>query len=579
VTERPGIDGLTPNAGDEPESLVPVEGAERHFGPYLLRYEIASGGMATVYLARARGPAGFDRATALKRIHPHLAKRRDFVEMFLDEARLAARITHPNVCSVFDFGEVEGTYFIAMEYLVGQPLAAIVRAIQERRDLASSTRWRVLAARIVADACEGLHAAHELRDDSGRPLGVVHRDVSPHNVFVTYDGAVKVVDFGVAWAEGRLHHTQTGALKGKLGYMSPEQVRGLAIDRRLDVWSLGVCLWELLTVRRLFAKKQEVDMLQAVMHEAIVPPSALEHGIPAALDAIVMRALDRDVERRYPTARAMARELNAFVSSSGVSAGLADLSELMEELWGEERATKLGVVASVLGSGSDSLPARAEATHTTARPRAPAAPAEIEIDAGEGERDAERRDADVKSRDADVGQRDAGGSDAAETDAGPRPAPPARARWRGPAAAIAAAAASVAAIAAGVYSGAAGTGAAPEPAQIASGEPPAAEPPPAPVEAPAPRTERSRPRASSTAAAVDEAARERARGPGTVNVVARGGWADIYVGGENMGRTPRSFQLPAGRHVIELRPQGELPARRAPVTVRAGETSRLVVPL
>ncbi|MDQ3036444.1 MAG: protein kinase, partial [Myxococcota bacterium] len=362
-----GRDDLTPSLTDEPaESLVAVEDRERHFGRYLLRYEIASGGMATVYLARARGPGGFDRPLALKRIHPHLAKKREFVEMFLDEARLLARITHPNVCSVFDFGEVEGTYYIAMEYLVGQPLVGVLRALEKRPEIASSPRWHALAARIIADAAEGLHAAHELRDESGQPLGVVHRDVSPHNVFVTYDGAVKVVDFGIAWAEGRLHHTQTGSLKGKLAYMAPEQVRGAKLDRRVDVWALGVCLWELLAVRRLFGKRTEVELMQGVMKDPLLPASVVRPGVPLVLDDIALRALERDLDVRFPSARAMGRELNAYVSESGVPAGLADLAELMEDLFPRERAATLGIVATVLGTGSTSLPGSSDRSSTRA---------------------------------------------------------------------------------------------------------------------------------------------------------------------------------------------------------------------
>lgn len=342
------------------ESLVAVAERDRHFGRYLLRYEIASGGMATVYLARSRGPAGFDRPLALKRIHPHLASKREFVDMFLDEARLSARITHPNVCSVFDFGEVDGTYFMAMEYLVGQPLSGLLRALKQRPQLVDSGRWHALAASIIAAACEGLHAAHELRDDEGRPLQVVHRDVTPHNIFVTYDGAVKVVDFGVASAEGRLHQTETGGLKGKLAYMAPEQVARKDIDRRLDVWALGICLWELLTATRLFGKRSEVEVLQAVISAQIPLPSSVRPSVPMVLEEIVMRALERDVEERYPTARAMGRELTAYVSGSGVSAGLADLAELMEEVFAHERSTKLGVVASVLHTGSEMRPPQSQ---------------------------------------------------------------------------------------------------------------------------------------------------------------------------------------------------------------------------
>ncbi len=351
----------------DPGKYVSVDERDRYFGSYFLRFQIASGGMASIYLARARGPIGFDRAVALKRIHPHLAKKSEFVDMFLDEARLGARISHPNVCSVFDFGEVEGTYYMAMEYLIGQPLSSILRALKSRSDIADSARWHAFAASIVAAACEGLHAAHELRDEQGNPLGVVHRDVTPHNIFVTYDGAVKVVDFGVAWAEGRRIHGETG-LKGKLAYMAPEQLNRKDFDRRLDVWALGTCLWELVTATRLFGKRTEIEVLQAAINEQIPLPSSVRKSVPPVLDEIVMRALERDPEDRYPTARAMGRELTAYISGTGVSTGLADLAELMEDLFEVERDTKLSVVASVLRSKADSLPAPA------ALPEAPPVP-------------------------------------------------------------------------------------------------------------------------------------------------------------------------------------------------------------
>jgi serine/threonine-protein kinase len=215
---------------------VPLEGGvEKRFGRYVLSRRIASGGMGTVYLARAVGPGGFDLPVAIKVIHPHLARRRDLVEMFLDEARITARIRHPNVCSVLDFGETEGTWFLAMEYLLGETLSSVIGNLQDDPAAMDDPRYRAISLRILADACEGLHAAHELRDADGRPMNVVHRDVSPHNLFITYDGAVKVLDFGIALARDRVHQTTTGGLKGKYAYMPPEQLQKRPLDRRADV--------------------------------------------------------------------------------------------------------------------------------------------------------------------------------------------------------------------------------------------------------------------------------------------------------------------------------------------------------
>src|SRR5262245_21397103 len=278
------------------ESVPPPapQPVQRQLGRYQLMLELASGGMATVYLARVAGAAGFEKLVALKRIHAHLAKQQKFTEMFLDEARIAARIGHPNVCDVFDFGEADGTYYLAMEYLLGETVSRLMR--KRTHDPSPWTSHELaLLARIVAEAAQGLHAAHELRDDRGEPMHVVHRDVSPQNLFVTYDGAAKVVDFGIARARGRIHDTTTGSIKGKYAYMSPEQVKNQTLDRRTDVWALGAILWEMLTRKRLFRRDSEVDTLMAVNDEAIAPPSSVRSDVPTSFDPIVMGALTRKV--------------------------------------------------------------------------------------------------------------------------------------------------------------------------------------------------------------------------------------------------------------------------------------------
>ena len=604
-----GVGGLTPSIeGSEPDQFVSVDEDERAFGRYHLRFEIASGGMATVYLARSKGAAGFDRAVAVKRIHPHLAKKKEFVEMFLDEARLGARITHPNVCSVFDFGEVDGTYFMAMEYLVGQPMSSLLRALNGRPEVASSKRWHALAAKIIGDACEGLHAAHELTDERGQKLGVVHRDCSPHNIFVTYDGGVKVVDFGVARSEGRLHHTQTGALKGKLGYMSPEQVGGKDVDRRLDVWALGVCLWELLAVKRLFGKRQEVELIQAVAGEPIRPPSSVRAGIPRELDRIVLKALERDLDKRYPTARAMARDLNAFVSSSGVSAGLADLSELMEELFERERATKLGVVASVLATGSDALFAGSKSGQRVIEAGAALVPTNVipgpaALPATQIHESARTTPGAFAFPEPNVGKTTPSApafhvaSPPSESSASAVPL------WIWPAALAGVLLIVLLGIGVAATTGAPapearalpmttatyppGTSVDPATALVVRPTPPlpiepAASPSPivdvvAPPVVPATTALAPAP-AAEPSETVHRAPAHARTGPGTIAIGVTGGWADIDVDGEARGRTPRSIEVPAGRHDVELRMSGHAPGLHRSVTVRAGATSRLVVP-
>ncbi len=213
------------------QALRIIPSGKRRVGRYTLLYHFATGGMANLYLARFTGPDGFEKKVAIKKIHEHLNKEQDFIRMFVDEARLSARISHPNVVQVLELGTEDDTHFIAMEYVNGENLTALVR----RTKLPFS-----YSARVIADAAAGLHSAHELCDQDDQLLGVVHRDVSPQNILVAYDGAVKVVDFGVARARGGLHQTSVGTIKGKYSYMAPEQMRSEEVDRRTDIFSLGV---------------------------------------------------------------------------------------------------------------------------------------------------------------------------------------------------------------------------------------------------------------------------------------------------------------------------------------------------
>ncbi|MAC27386.1 MAG: hypothetical protein CMH59_13055, partial [Myxococcales bacterium] len=354
--------GWSRDLGEREPAPVGASGVER-FGRYLLCYELAAGGMGTVYLARAVGPAGFDRPVAIKRIHPHLAHQQRLVEMFLDEARITSRVNHPNVCSVFDFGEVDGTYYIALEYLLGESVHALLAELERDSGALDAPRWQTIAARVVADACEGLHAAHTLHDDRGRPLRVVHRDVSPQNLFVTYDGATKVLDFGVARAEDRLHQTVAGDVKGKYAYMAPEQVSGREVDARADVWALGVCLWEMLVGERLFREPSEMDTILAVRSRAIPAPSARRASVSPALDAICLRALERDPKGRWPSARAMGRALEEALRQQPMPTGLADVADWMRARFARRRTRKRELVETVLAS-SASLRAHPAGTAT-----------------------------------------------------------------------------------------------------------------------------------------------------------------------------------------------------------------------
>lgn len=277
--------------------------APRVVGRYVVHAEIASGGMATVHVGRLLGPVGFARTVAIKRLHPHFAKDPDFVAMFLDEARLASRVRHPNVVPVLDVVSEGAELFLVMDYVEGESLSRLIAAAS-REGRAPPAH---IAGAIVAQALHGLHAAHETLDERGEPLAIVHRDVSPHNVLVGTDGTARVVDFGVAKAVGRASFTREGELKGKLPYMAPEQVRrGGEVTRRTDVYSAGVVLWEALTAARLFHGDGEGEILSAVIEGAREPPSSVESTVPPALDAITMRALARDPGDRFPDAREMA---------------------------------------------------------------------------------------------------------------------------------------------------------------------------------------------------------------------------------------------------------------------------------
>jgi len=330
----------------------------QRLGPYRLCLEIGTGGMATVFLAHREGVGGDPHSRwgyfAVKCVRPHLVQDPTFLAMFRDEARIASWIHHANVCSVFDFDVCNDTYYLAMEYLSGQTLKDVLRKLGLPKMVKDPSWHAGIVARIIADAAEGLHAAHELRDEDGQLLGVVHRDVSPENIFLTYDGNVKLMDFGLVRALGQMHETRTGIVKGKFGYVQPEVLQGRTPDRRADVWSLGVVLWELLTGRRLFAHDTEAAAVHAVATLEIPAPSKVREGVPRAIDPIVMRALSRDPDRRYPTARALARDLTRFIARVGHAIGLAEIADMMERMFpsGAECDRQLLLVAHQIEEAS-----------------------------------------------------------------------------------------------------------------------------------------------------------------------------------------------------------------------------------
>jgi serine/threonine-protein kinase len=317
---------------------------------------LASGGFATVYLARVAGPGGFEKYVALKLIHTHLARLKSFRDMFLDEARIAAQITHPNVCTVFDFGEAQGTYYLAMEYLLGESFVFVLQQRMMGHHHQLGRRWYPFLARVISEAAEGLHGAHETRTPFGEPLGIVHRDIAPANLFVRYDGHVRVVDFGVARAAGKIHETTAGATKGHFAYMAPEQFQGRVADRRVDIWALGVILWELVTGVRLFQHQTKAETMFNVIERDIPPVKLVQSDVPGALEALLNDLLVRNPERRIQTAREVARRLQDYLVSSGDAMTAADVGGFLDQLAPGGRAAKKQLIAQAASAVSSSSP-------------------------------------------------------------------------------------------------------------------------------------------------------------------------------------------------------------------------------
>jgi serine/threonine-protein kinase len=286
--------------------------------------------MADVFLAVVTGPAGFSKLQVVKRLREELSEDREHLGMFLDEARLAARLNHPNVVQTFEVGEEKGEFYLAMEYLEGVPLNRI--ASRARTNPAPPG----VLLRIVADALAGLHYAHELKNYDGTPLNIVHRDASPHNIFVTYEGQTKLVDFGIAKAATRSIDTRAGVLKGKIGYMAPEQARVEALDRRTDVFVVGIVLWELIAGQRMWAQQAEMEILQRLVDGDLPRLRDVRPDVPAALEAICARSLARAPKDRYATAAEMRNDILAYLDSAGLKVSSEDVGRYVSELFADK---------------------------------------------------------------------------------------------------------------------------------------------------------------------------------------------------------------------------------------------------
>lgn len=307
--------------------------ASQQFGPYELIQRISVGGMAEVFQAMHRDTS---RVVALKRILPNVAEDDEFIALFFDEARIASQLQHDNIAKILDFGRVDSSHYIALEYVDGVPLRTIFdRAASHKEPLPIE-----VAVQIIAEVARGLGYAHDRVDARGKPLGIVHRDVSPQNVLVSYSGQVKLIDFGIAKAAGKLTRTQAGSIKGKMGYMAPEQVAGKDIDRRSDIFALGICLWEALTLQRLFQAQNEYLVIQQIRSSEIAAPSSVSPLVPPELDRIDLKALAKDPKERYANAQEFEADLRAFARSIQATTDASRIAAFMARMFPAETAQR-----------------------------------------------------------------------------------------------------------------------------------------------------------------------------------------------------------------------------------------------
>ena len=314
-------------------TAMPEAAAEEHFGPYVVYERLGVGGMATVHRALEQGVEGFERYVALKRLLPHLAEDASFIKAFVREAKLASLLTHINIVQIYELGRVGTEYFISMEYINGRDVRQILR---HARKVTGPAPIHVTVG-LILQLCEALDYAHTKIDDSGQPLGLVHRDVSPSNLLVTNQGHLKVIDFGIAKAQSAQLRTQTGRVKGKLAYMAPEAISGSRdLDARSDVWAVGVILHEMLTARPLFASKNEYQTLLKVQRVEITAPSTFNQSVPAELDAIVWKALARDPDQRFASAAELRLELERVRTRYNLHTGYRDIAQWLDWAFGQE---------------------------------------------------------------------------------------------------------------------------------------------------------------------------------------------------------------------------------------------------
>jgi serine/threonine protein kinase len=338
-----------PTAEDHAPAAEPVPASTREYGPYRLLERVAVGGMAEVFRAKRTGAAGFEKVVAVKRILSHLSDNKEFVDMFIDEAKMVAGLTHANIVQMLDLGQLEKSYYIAMEYVHGRDLRTILRRARER----SLKIPLDVSTYVVSKVAAALEYAHRKKDDKGQPMLIVHRDISPQNILISFEGDVKLTDFGIAKAATKASTTDKGALRGKLLYMSPEQAWGRPMDKRSDVFSLGIVFYEMLTEQKPFLGTSEMSILETVRECRVPPPTTINDRIPETLERVVMKSLERDPEVRYQDAGEMLRDLER-VLHEWQPATASGLARLLEMLFDEhERGDVVSGERAAPGAGSD----------------------------------------------------------------------------------------------------------------------------------------------------------------------------------------------------------------------------------
>jgi serine/threonine protein kinase len=321
------------------------------FGKYLLLDRVSVGGMAEIFKAKSYGVEGFEKIIAIKRILPSMGADRDFIKMFIDEAKIVGQLSHANICQIFELGRIENIHFIAMEYIWGKDLLQLQNRLKKGNQLMPPT----MAAHIIARVCEGLDYAHRKRDPMGQELKIVHRDCSPQNILISYEGEVKIIDFGIAKAASRSSRTLAGVLKGKFGYMSPEQVRGLPLDRRSDIFALGTVFYEILTRERLFQAESDFSTLEKVRNVDILPPRAVRADIPEPIEKIVLKALAADPDDRYQWCGEMLADLQRYLMSQENVFTSKALSTWMKEQFATELSRERQLMEEYKSIGRDGL--------------------------------------------------------------------------------------------------------------------------------------------------------------------------------------------------------------------------------